>query len=214
MPNCELLYIYLDEAGDAVCPGNTDFFVISAVAFLTEAQSTAAVNAIELLRNGWGTLTNNEFKFARLSSPQKVNFFEAVADLEFKHCSCVSQKQNFNSQWKNKYFVYEKVIQGTMAYLIPWLRKRDEAQQNPLRIRVFFDEHTDGKYIALVKAEFKKLRSKNGSAMLSAFSQIQSSSHRLIQLADLLCGASRWDSNDFRKYVSAQCLGRQILPGN
>lgn len=208
----DLISVFLDEGGDAVIPGNEPYFVISAAAFQTETHRDGMEGVIQDLREGWGKLKNNEFKFARLDHSGRTKFFVAIGDRTFKHCSCILRKEQLGGQWKKKVYVYERVIREVVGGLTPFFRELDAAQDNPLRVRVYFDQHTDPKYRNTLEQEFRKLHSKDGSAMIKDVTQGRSHSSWLLQLADMLCGAARWDSNDYRKFVAAQCLRRHTLP--
>jgi hypothetical protein len=208
----DLISVFVDEGGDADIPGNERYFVLAAAAFQTETHRNEMEEAIRKLREGWGKLKNNEFKFSRLDHAGRTKFFVAVGDRTFKHCSCVLRKERLAGQWKKKAYVYERVIREVVGGLTPFFRELDAAQSNPLRVRVYFDQHTDSNYRRTLEREFRKLHSKDGSAMIKDVTQGRSDSSRLLQLADMLSGAARWDSNDFSKYVAAQCLRSHVLP--
>lgn len=209
-----MVYVYVDEGGNAALSANESYFVMAAAAFATEEQSTAMRDAIRQLRDGWGKLEDDEFKFAKLNRRERERYFECVGDREFKHCSCVLTKTGLEGGWTDKYYVYEKVARGVVDGLRPWLQGIDESQPNPLRIRVFMDEHTDKKYVRLVETAFRAVHAKNGASVVEKFTPMRSHACRLVQLADFLCGAARWDSADYQRYVARHCLRRHLLPEN
>jgi hypothetical protein len=207
------MFVFIDESGDVDVPGITPYFALSAVVFATAEDKNGIEGAILQLRQEWGKkLREGEFKFVWLDDEGRKKFFVKVGDLPFKYSSCVLLKEGLGRQWKEKGYVYERVIRELVDGLTPYFREVDAAQDKPLKVRVVADEHEDPDYWRLLKARFYSLRSKDGSGMVKSVKPGKSVSSRLLQFADLVCGASRWDTNDYRLFVAAQCLERRLLP--
>ena len=83
-----------------------------------------------------------------------------------------------------------------------------------MKVRTCFDELRDPRYKEIVGAEFGKVHAKDGSKMVprGRVKMGRSRSSNLLQLADLFCGASRWDTDAYRQYVTTQCLEIRPLP--
>lgn len=208
------MFVFLDESGDAAVPGMKPYFALAALAFETADSRDEMEEALKQLRHNWGKKLNFEFKFIWLSEDERLKFFQRVGDLAFKHVGCVLQKDGISGQWTKKRYLYERVIREVVDGLKPYFRSVAVARDKPLRVRVTFDEHTDPDYSRLLKEQFGTLHAQDGSRMVPKqnVKPGKSKTSSLIQLADMLCGAIRWDTNIYRKYVSAQCLRLSALP--
>jgi hypothetical protein len=109
-------------------------------------------------------------------------------------------------------YVYESVIREVVDELTPYLRQVDAAQVKPLKVRVVADRNDDPDYWCLLKAAFFRLRSKDGSGMVKSVKPGKAASSNFLQVADLICGATRWNEPTYRKLISTQCLGIRSLP--
>ena len=208
------MFVFMDESGDTVVPGMKPYFALMALAFETADGRDNAEEALKQLRRNWGKKSTFEFKFIWLSEGDRLKFFQTVGNLAFKHAGCVLHKDEIGGQWTAKRYLYERVIREVVDGLTPYFREVDSARDRPLRVRVTFDEHTDPSYYLLLKSQFARLHSKDGCSMVPKqnVKPGKSKTSSLIQLADMLCGAIRWDTNVYRKYVSAQCLRLANLP--
>lgn len=207
------MFVFIDDSGDVDLPGNRPYYALSAIAFNTEDERDGAESTILQLRQEWSKpLRRNEFKFAILNHDDRIRFFEKVGDLPFKHASCVLWKDGLKGRWRDRCFVYEQVIGEMVNGLLPYFREVDIAQKKPLKIRVVADECDDPEYWRRLKERFYGLRSKDGSGMVKSVVPGRSRSSSLLQMADLVCGANRWDSRDYRRFVAVQCLDRHQLP--
>lgn len=208
------MFVFMDDSGDAPLPGMQDYFALTAIAFQTEASRDGMDAAISAIRPKWGKGANFEFKFTNLGDQRRTEFFGTIAPLPFKYSSCVLQKSGLRGQWTDKCYAYERVIREVVNGLIPHFRQVDEAQKKPLKIRVLADMHTDPDYLRLLQAEFGKLHAKDGTQMArrNHVKLGKSSSFNLLQLADLICGASRYATNAYRNQLSTSCLRIHELP--
>jgi hypothetical protein len=207
------MFVFIDESGDLPIPGTKQYFALSAIVFETEERKQQMEHAIGNLRQEWGKkLNNNEFKFSKLDRDDRLRFFEHIGGLAFKHSCCILEKAGLRGQWLDRTYAYERVINELVDDLTPYFREVDSLQPTPLKIRVVFDQHDDPEYKRHLRAKFIRLRSKDGSGMVKSVKPGRSASSGLLQLADMVCGANRWDSSDYRNYIAAQCCQRRMLP--
>jgi Protein of unknown function (DUF3800) len=208
------MFVFIDDSGDVGVPGMRPYFALSAVVFQTEEERDGAGHAVHELRKKWGRADSFELKFWNLRPQLRTEFFVRIGDMPFRYASCVLWKDRVSGRrWRDRRYVYERVIRGLVGELVPYLREADAAQDKPLKVGVVADEHDDPDYWRLLKAEFYKLRSKDGSGMVKGKVRPgKSSSSNVLQFADLVCGAARWDTDAYRKFIAVQCLKICILP--
>lgn len=208
------MFVFLDESGTPALQGPQRYFAMTALAFQTEAMRDGMEEAVKQLRLDWGMNAAYEIKFAKLCHESRIAFFAKIGDLQFKLSSCVLWKEGLAGQWADRCYVYERVIREIVNGLSPYFREVDEAQVKPLRVHAVFDEYTDPEYIRILKEQLGRLRSKDGSKMVPKenVKKGRSRTSSLLQAVDMVCGAHRWDTKDYRKYVAAQRLGHVELP--
>jgi len=127
--------------------------------------------------------------------------------------SCVLWKDGLSGH-RQVLCLYERVIREIVFGLDPHFREVDEAQEKPLRVHAVFDEFTDPEYERILRQEFGRLHAKEGFKMVPKenLRKGRSRSSSLLQVVDMVCGAHRWNTNEYRKYVAAQRLRHVELP--
>jgi hypothetical protein len=210
------MFVFMDESGNVDLPLTQPYFCLSAVAFQTEASRDEMDSTIAHLRNTWGRKLHQEFKFTELGHDGRMRFLTETAALHFRFASCVLRKDRIGNplgQWKERSYRYERVIQAVVAKLTPHFRNVDAGTRKPLRVHATADQHDDPEYFHALRREFGKLRSRDGSVMLpKGVKPGRSSSSRLIQLADVLAGASRYETDVYRNLLTARCEGIVHVP--
>jgi len=208
------MFVFMDESGTAAIPGLQEYFAVSAIAFSTEESRDKAESAMKELRGELDRKATFEFRFSELSPAFRMRFFEKVAGLDFKHFSCLLWKNGLGGQWGDECYVYERVFREVVQGLTPYLRELEAAQEKPMRVRVVHDEYTNPAYSLILAEEFGKVHRRDGHKMVPRqnIKQGKSKSSSLIQLADMCCGAVRWESAEHRKYLTAKSLGVCNLP--
>ena len=208
------MFVFLDESGTPSLQGPQPYFVVSAVAFQAELSWERAEVAVKQLRLDWGLNAAYEVKFAKLNGQRRTQFFEKLGGLQFKHSTCVLWKDRLGGRWADRRYVYERVIREVVNGLEQHFREVDEAQVKPLRVHAVFDEYTDPEYERILKEAFGRLFAKDGLKMAPKenIKKGRSRSSSLLQVVDMVCGAHRWDTNEYRKYVVAQRLQYVELP--
>jgi hypothetical protein len=206
------MFVFMDESGTADIPGPQPYFALSAIAFQTEGSRDQMNDIAKQLRQEWRVKATFEFRFVDLNHDNRTKFFVKVGGLSFRHSTCVLRKEGLGGQWAERCYLYERVLREVVGGLMPFFRQVDAGQHKPLKVRVVFDEHKDPDYSRILKAEFGKLRSKDGSRMVVGVKPGRSRSSNLLQLADMVCGAARWDTSTYRKFIAAQCLRIYNLP--
>jgi hypothetical protein len=208
------MFLFLDESGTPALQGPQPYFAMSAIAFESEARRDVMEETIEQLRRDWGMNAAYEMKFVKLSHERRIGFFVKIGDLPFKVSSCVLRKEGLAGQWTDKCYLYERVIREIVNGLQPYFREVDAAQEKPLRVHAIFDEYTDPEYVRILKQELGRLYSKDGFKMMPKenVKKGRSRTSSLLQVVDMVCRAYRWDTNDYRKYLTAQRLRHVELP--
>src|SRR5437764_934841 len=111
------MYVFMDESGTGDLTGSQSYFALSAVAFPTVQIRDGIEEALKQLRQEWGRNTAFEVKFARLNHNMRTQFFVKLGDLPFKHSSCVLEKHRLGGQWRDKRYLYERVIREVVGGL-------------------------------------------------------------------------------------------------
>lgn len=210
MSKSRRMYVFADESGDADCPGRMEYFVFSAVAFASEKSRDDLQLAVQDFCKD--NQLKSELKFSRCRENLLSKFFITIGDLHFRHSSCIFRKTEAGGQWKVRQYVYERVVREVVNGLVPHFREVEGEDTTPLKVSVVHDEHTDNCYTRTIADEFKKPRAKSGRPFIDDVRSGKSASSPFLQFADLLCGAVRWNTSAYRKFISRQRLAMVELP--
>ncbi len=166
MVKSRLMHVFADESGDADQPGLEPYFAFLAVAFKDDGLVNVVQEVVRKLRREWKR--KKEIKFGKLNDDQLEQLLVAVGDLDFKYSSCVFRKEDRKGQWLKKPYVYERVIGSVVEGLADYFREVEAEGNGPLHVHVTHDEHTDRRYLDILKAEFKKPLAKSGYPFVKA----------------------------------------------
>jgi len=206
------MFVFIDDSGDANLQVRP-YYALSAVAFRIKAETDGIGDRIHELRKNWGKKDGFEFKFSKLDPDRQTEFFQRVRDSPLRYASCVLRKKAaMGKSWLQRTSVYERVMRDLVAVLGVYFKTVDDAQDKPLRVSVVADECTDPDYWKHLDAAFGKLHSKDGLRMAKKPKPGKSASWNLLQLADMVCGAARWDTPEYRKLLTQGCLDIRQLP--
>jgi hypothetical protein len=213
---------FLDESGD---PGwNEDsnpYFTLAAVWFERPEDAFACETAIETVRTDLGVASTFEFKFTRISPEQRVAFLTGVAACSFEYVTCTLYKQRAGGrwlegrEWRKHEYLFERVIAPVVDSLAFCYEYAQLCKESPLNERVTFDEHTDPVYCRVLRNQFQKPKATSGRSLVNKVRPAKSRSNRLVQLADMVCGATVhtiFESNEYAHLIRGRRGDQHVLP--
>ncbi len=193
---------FIDESGDVgmkLDSGSSQLFTITVVGFADFGIANKTDSLIESLRIKMGI--KSEFKFSRLSSPNKLLFFQELAECDFSYWSVVINKAKLSGkgfQYKDPFYKY--------ACKLVCLNARESLENSIVVI--------DGSGSREFRQQFQSYLKKNVNDKEDDCPKIkkvkiaESHKNNLLQLADMVCGAvarsytEKSDSNIYRKILS------------
>lgn len=185
---------FIDESGDTGDPrnGGTPYFHVAAV-------WVPGIDNIELfqekiiqLRRELGLPRTFEFKFSKTGHNLKLRkeFFTAAMSQEFRFAVSSIDKNNdlCAASRESQHWAAATELATALRPIYHWV---EDATNAPLKELVVVDRNEDANYLRIIKQQFRGLRSRHrpGSSMIGKVCFRDSSSHEMIQLADMICGA-------------------------
>ena len=206
------MLVFIDESGDVgmkLDSGSSQFFTITVVGFTDFEEAIKADRLIDSLRQKTGV--KPEFKFSKLSSSNKLQFFQEIAACDFGYWSVVINKavlieQGF--QEKDPFYKYACKLVCLTA---------KESLENSLVV-------IDGSGSREFRHQFQTYLKKNLNNKDDDLPKIKTvkieDSHKnnLIQLADMVCGAvarsysEKSDRNIYREILRKKERSVQFWP--
>lgn len=208
------MLVFVDESGD---PGfrferhSSVHFTVAAIVFASETDADATAQVIERLRTRLGFGPAHEFHFSHASNRVRKAFFESVACCRFDAYGFVLNKAVlWSGKFSGKTSIYKHTAGWLFQNMAPILRDA----------RVVMDRCGDRDFRNELKAH---VRSKVGNCSdgvprVRDFRTGKSQADRLIQLADMVCGAiSRkqkpGERDDYCKLLQARIRQVRLWPG-
>ena len=199
---------FLDESGDTGPPkrGGTSYFRLAAVWVPTQEAAQLFRERIQELRRRLSLPRSFEFKFAKThQKPEwREAFFSAALSQDFRFA--VSSIDKTEDCWASADRGQQHWACATeiAAMLRATYHRAEEGKETPLKELVVVDDNTDKDFLAIVKKQFRGMKSKISpeSSMIGRVIFRGSDPDEMIQLVDLVCGASGalTDGSDRRWY--------------
>ena len=187
-------YIFIDDAGDPglkIKPGSSSRFAIACVCFSDNSSAAQASKAIDQLRDKLHPRSpSHEFKFRKSNNRIKLEFFQTIQPLDFVAHVTLIDKRNISGAHLIKHpdtFYYQVILSTLRNYRLK-------------QAKIYIDGDIDGNHRQKIRTLFRK------SLPTSAISKLtfrNSKSDNLIQLADMIAGASYQSSI---KPIASECL--------
>lgn len=210
---------FIDESGDTgpVDRGGKSYFRLAAVWVPTFAAAEAFRESIRALRALRSLRKDFEFRYAQTHAHAWIReaFFEAAMGHEFRFSVCSIDKTG--AAWANKSgrdFHY--ACATCLAVNLRAAYRSCETEGQALREAVLVDSNADSEFLATIKRQFRGLTPGRSNPPLVGKVQFRKSSpDEMIQLADMVCGATGAfvDGKDGRWYnvIRERCLGLDKL---
>lgn len=176
------MIVFLDESGDAgfkLGQGSSLYFVIALVVFenFEDAEQTAV--QIKAIRQRLGLKETFEFKFNKMNDFLRLQFLEAMRDAPFRVRTIIVDKRFLTSDTlrrdKEKFY----------AYFVKMALQHNQATIRGAKLRV------DGSGDRAFKRAFGTYLRRELGAILDDCKFRDSANDDLIQLADMVAGATR-----------------------
>lgn len=180
------MQIFIDDSGDAgfkIEKGSSRYFVIAAIIFDNELEAEKTAEVIKRARCDMNFPDNVEFKFNKARKDVRLKFFEAVRLCNFRVRSIVVDKSILRSQelTSNK----EKFI----AFFIKSLLRHNNNTIKEASIKI--DGSGNRELRRLFLNYLKKELNTADSRIIKGCRLVNSKLNVLIQLADMVAGATR-----------------------
>jgi len=171
------MFVFIDESGDVgfkFKAGSSKFFVLSLIIFETSDLVDKADFVIQQQKNK--DKIKPEYKLSKTKDVFKENFFNCIKELSFKIVSLIVEKEKLqNNELKTK----------SKKFYNYFLRKVIE--QSPLvNASIKIDESSNAELQQQIKSYVKK----NNYEKIKKFKFEDSKTNNLIQLADMIAGAT------------------------
>lgn len=176
------MIIFLDESGDAgfkLGQGSSRFFIISLVIFDSYEDAEQVAESIQAVRNILQKSAEFKFKFSKMNDYFRLQFLEAMRDQPFRVRSIIVDKQLLTSDGlrrdKEKFY----------SYFVRQVLEHNQGSIQVAKLRV------DGSGDRGFKRAFSTYLRRELGSILSDCKFRDSKSDDLIQLADMVAGATR-----------------------
>jgi hypothetical protein len=185
---------FIDESGDlGFKPGSSNSFHICAVYFKTIEYAEECREAIKMCRQSIVKHQRNfEFKSNQSTPEQLKAVLLAIQPIPFLFVVSSVYKALLAEPQRTKAMLLNQVVGGLVQGLGAQYSQDMLLKSSPLNERVVIDRNGDHEYENELKKHFILLnaRSTNRKKVIKSFKSAKSSREELIQLADLLCGAT------------------------
>lgn len=212
---------FIDESG--CCgfePGSKPYFRLAAVWFETGDDADACRAAIEQFRQDRRLPERYEFKYSGIPDDIKAAFFEAIRGHNFAFVVTHFDKL-VRPGCVDKIRLYEACTAPLVAHLSAQYQIAEEFKAErlgrPVRLaeKVIPDDNHDAAYLRVLKGQFFSLTSVSGRTLVGEVKFGKSKADRLLQLADMICGAVGdhvgGDSSHF-SLIAGHALHVAVLP--
>ncbi len=183
---------FIDESGDSG-PGvkSARHFRLVAVWFSSMEDVEQYIAKIGDLKVQMNISQDFEFHFAKISHPQRLRFYEAVAELPFRFAFQNFDKDQFNRDFLDKERIIASTIEG-MVRLLTGHYLEFARSGNKVSERVIYDECNDKKYTSSLQSAFNSISSHSEETrkFIKSVKPGKSKSDLRIQLADMICSAT------------------------
>lgn len=212
---------FVDESGDPGWDENSKaYFTLAALWFQTPEEAFACQEVIAKVRESLGVSPTFEFKFARIRHEQKVAFLTAVAECPFEYVTCTLIKRRGGKwlegrQWRKREYLYERVIEPVVSSLKTNFEYAQLCKESPLNERVTFDKQTDPIYRRVLRDQFSKPKAASGRSLVTKVKPGNSRALSLVQLADMVCGATVQaidESEQYARLIQTRRGDQHMLP--
>jgi len=175
------LFIYVDDSGDPgfkLSRGSSRYFAIAAIFFKNEDDMKQTDAKIDQIRTELKLTKRHEFKYRKLKQEMKEVFMERIGSMNFDIGITVVDKEKITNQKivKNPSSFYNSAILNTLE---SWLDAKN--------VYIFIDGEAGRGYRRDVKTFFRKNLPRG---FIKKVVYVDSSENNLIQLADMVAGAS------------------------
>ena len=213
---------FIDESGCCGFDVNSKpYFRLVAVWFPTSEAADSCRETIELHRKERKLPERYEFKFStRMPDAARLAFFTAVAQSEFRfvaaHFDKLAQPGSVNKEGLFRACI--SVLADTLHSHYQ-LAEEDKCRAKGSAVRlaekIIPDDNEDALYLRVIKDIFFALKAANGKSLVGGVKPGRSKSDRLLQLADMVCGAvgaHLCGESDYFNMISQNILRIAQLP--
>lgn len=204
------MHVFVDESGDVgfkFDANSSRHFVLAAVVFESDDEADACRRDIEEFRDAL-RLPQGEMKFNGSSFEIRAGFLRAVSARTFRVHSVVIDKQSLDPrEFRPATKLYLKAVELLMAEMLPTLADAE----------VCFDRCGNRAFRSVLRRTARE--SITGETWpVRRWTDRPSHSDRLLQLADMVCGAiarevsGRKDGGRFRQLVAPKESGHVVWP--
>jgi len=189
---------YIDESGDTgpVHSGGKPYFRLAAVWVPTHDDSAEFREKVRRLRREFGLRPDYEFKFANTHHrPQwREAFFNSALTQEFRFAFSRIDKTDPYWNFTDGPEQHWACTTELAALLRPIYCRAIEGRSTSYKERIVVDDNADDAFLAVVKRQFRGLRLKSTcqreSPLVGRVSFRDSAADEMLQLADMVCGAT------------------------
>jgi len=197
------MLVYVDESGDTgfkFLKNSSPYFTVAAVLFRNPAIAMQCSEAIARLAKRVGRKT--EYKFSAANDEAKRCFFETVMNFGFEYAAVVINKSKLTGEgFRHK----ESLIKTGIRYTFSHLKEINNAT-------VVVDRCGDRDFRRTLQNYLRReVKKDDGAQAIRRVRTTSSHSDRLVQLADMVCGAvarsytsNRDNPSEFRKMIRAR----------
>ena len=204
------MLVFVDESGDTglkLKKNSSRYFVVSAVLFRDREEATRCDRAIQRLADRAGR--TREYHFVETTRPIRINFFTSVRNFDFIYAAVVINKAKLHGPgFRHK----GSFLKCTMRYAFSHLGELQDAT-------VVVDRTGDRDFRRTLKLYLKReVKRRDGVSPIRKVRTESSHSNRLIQLADMVCGAvarsygNRKDASLYREMILPKERRVQVWP--
>ncbi|SMP41607.1 Protein of unknown function [Neorhodopirellula lusitana] len=209
------LLLFFDESGDTGMKfgkGSSDHFIVAAVVFRDREEANRCDRIIGDLRQDLGITRNRgEFHFAKVDDGIRIQFFEAIASVEFLYSAFVLNKRNVTGPgFRDKASCYKYPTRLLLENLAPRLNNAT----------IVLDKCGNRTFCDQLRRYLKQHgTTAGGENTIRKIKQQNSHANNLIQLADMVCGAvarcystNRRDKLRYRQLIRHNELQVRVWP--
>ena len=185
---------FIDESGDTgpIEEGGAPYCRLAAVWVPTIEDAGLFRQRIQQLRQRLGLRRDFEFKFSKTKAELVEAFFATALSQEFRFAfGSIDKNEAYwaSSHRKEQHWACATEVAAAMR---PLYYRAEVGRESPLKERIVVDDNRDRDFLNVVKRQFRGVKSRiyPGSSMIGNVIFCNSLDDEVLQLADMICGAT------------------------